>query len=293
MKNRTFYLRVVRAARRRRQQLRQHRQHDDRAAPDHRRGTRNAAADHQQRRVPCRRRQSAVRGRHRFVPGQGRSSDAVGSEPHPPVQLRRQPEREHRAVRRPGRDAAAAAFLDSSDNMLAASHTGVFRRKWVNELRFQYRASAIQDVISLDPRCNGECDLENEGGPTLEIIGVASVGRQRFTPTAENERSLPVPRHDQLLQGLAPVQGRHRLQHRQALASGAAAALRRPLHFRELLAGAGSGHSRRADSHLVDPGGRARPSGALRPGVRATRHRLRLSRPLALRAGRLAAHATS
>jgi hypothetical protein len=38
------------------------------------------------------------------------------------------------------------ALLDSSDSMLAASHTGVFRGKWVNELRFQY-ARRKQNVI--------------------------------------------------------------------------------------------------------------------------------------------------
>jgi hypothetical protein len=74
------------------------------------------------------------------------------------------------------------AFLDSDDNMLAVSHTGIFGGKWVNELRFQY-ARRNQTVVSLDPRCSGECDQDNEGGPTLEIIGVASLGRQRFTPT--------------------------------------------------------------------------------------------------------------
>ena len=35
---------------------------------------------------------------------------------------------------------------------------------------------------SLDPLCDGECDLDSEGGPTLEVVGFASVGRQRFTP---------------------------------------------------------------------------------------------------------------
>jgi Carboxypeptidase regulatory-like domain/TonB dependent receptor-like, beta-barrel len=97
------------------------------------------------------------------------------------------------------------AYLDSSDNMLAASHTGIFRGRWVNEVRFQY-ARRVQDVISLDPRCNGICDQENEGGPTLEIIGVASVGRQRFTPTPRtNDRY-------QFLDTLSVFKGSHQLK---------------------------------------------------------------------------------
>ena len=51
----------------------------------------------------------------------------------------------------------------------------------VNELRFQF-ARRDQDVNSLDPRCGGPCDAEDQGGPTLEVSGFASVGRQRFTP---------------------------------------------------------------------------------------------------------------
>src|SRR5262245_28281525 len=98
------------------------------------------------------------------------------------------------------------AFLDSTDNMLAASHTGVFRGKWVNELRFQY-ARRKQNVISLDPRCtDGLCDREDEGGPTLEIIGVASVGRQRFTPTPRtNDRY-------QFLDTISVFRGSHQLK---------------------------------------------------------------------------------
>ena len=74
-----------------------------------------------------------------------------------------------------------AAALDSRDWMVAASHTAVISTKIVNELRFQL-ASRDQVVYSLDPTCNGICDMETEGGPTLEVTGFASVGRQRFTP---------------------------------------------------------------------------------------------------------------
>ncbi len=73
------------------------------------------------------------------------------------------------------------AVLESDDSMFALSHLWVGSAKMVNETRFQL-ASRDQTVDSLDPRCGGPCTLENQGGPTLEVLGVASVGRQRFTP---------------------------------------------------------------------------------------------------------------
>ena len=74
-----------------------------------------------------------------------------------------------------------AAALDSRDVVIAASHTAVIRSAWVNELRFQ-RAFRDQLVRSLDPACGGECLAIDQGGPTLEVTGYASLGRQRFTP---------------------------------------------------------------------------------------------------------------
>jgi Carboxypeptidase regulatory-like domain/TonB dependent receptor len=73
------------------------------------------------------------------------------------------------------------AVLESDDLMVALSHLWVGSTNMVNETRFQ-RAVRNQTVNSLDPACNGPCILENQGGPTLEVLGVASVGRQRFTP---------------------------------------------------------------------------------------------------------------
>jgi hypothetical protein len=78
-----------------------------------------------------------------------------------------------------------AAVLDSRDWMAAASHTSVMSARSVNEVRFQV-ANRDQTVNSLDPNCNGPCDTETKGGPTLEVTGVASVGRQRFTPQPRN-----------------------------------------------------------------------------------------------------------
>jgi len=73
------------------------------------------------------------------------------------------------------------AALDSRDHMFSAAETAVFGSKWVNEARFQF-ARRDQTVDSLDPNCGGPCTREDQGGPTIEILGVASAGRQRFTP---------------------------------------------------------------------------------------------------------------
>jgi hypothetical protein len=68
------------------------------------------------------------------------------------------------------------------DWSVAAAQTNVFGSAWVNEARFQFAYQDL-DVNSLDPNCGGECgDDFNRGGPTLELPGIASVGRQRFTP---------------------------------------------------------------------------------------------------------------
>ena len=96
------------------------------------------------------------------------------------------------------------ALLDSTDHMLSAAHTLVFG-KWVNEARFQF-ARRDQEVNSLDPNCGGPCIGENQGGPTIEILGVASAGRQRFTPQPRsNDRY-------QVLDTLSLIRGNHQLK---------------------------------------------------------------------------------
>jgi hypothetical protein len=74
-----------------------------------------------------------------------------------------------------------SATLDSTDHMAAASHTLIASQTLVNEARVLV-AYRDQIVRSNDPTCDGPCDREDEGGPTLEVTGVASLGRQRFTP---------------------------------------------------------------------------------------------------------------
>jgi Carboxypeptidase regulatory-like domain len=68
----------------------------------------------------------------------------------------------------------------ATDYSFSASQTDMLGGRWVNEARVQY-ARQDQKVNALDPACGGECTLNDQGGPTLEI-GRIAVGRQRFTP---------------------------------------------------------------------------------------------------------------
>jgi hypothetical protein len=67
------------------------------------------------------------------------------------------------------------------DWAIASSETDILSPRWVNEARVQV-AHQKQDINSLDPKCGGPCLTDTQGGPTLEVTGFASVGRQRFTP---------------------------------------------------------------------------------------------------------------
>ena len=97
------------------------------------------------------------------------------------------------------------AVLESNDKMFALSHLWVGSARMVNETRFQ-AAGRDQTIDSLDPKCGGPCTLENQGGPTLEVLGVASVGRQRFTPQPrQNQRY-------QVLDTLSYFTGKHQLK---------------------------------------------------------------------------------
>jgi hypothetical protein len=83
------------------------------------------------------------------------------------------------------------AEQDRTDYSFSLSQTDILSAKWVNEARVQY-ARQDQKINALDPNCGGPVDLstayrstclgDDQGGPTLEVAGVASVGRQRFTP---------------------------------------------------------------------------------------------------------------
>jgi len=74
------------------------------------------------------------------------------------------------------------------DWSLSVSQSNVRSGRWVNEARVQV-AKQDQKINSLDPNCGGPCETNDQGGPTLEITGFATVGRQRFTPQLrENTR---------------------------------------------------------------------------------------------------------
>ncbi len=116
------------------------------------------------------------------------------------------------------------AIQQRNDWAISAAETDVIGSKWINELRVQF-APQDQQINSLDPRCGGPCTREDQGGPTLEITGVASVGRQRFTPNPRENRRF------QVLETLSYVAGRHHvkagLEFNDIKATGGAL----PLHF--------------------------------------------------------------
>jgi hypothetical protein len=91
------------------------------------------------------------------------------------------------------------------DWSLSASQTDIIADRWISEFRVQY-APQDQEINSLDPRCGGPCTLESQGGPTLEITGVASVGRQRFTPQPRKNRRL------QFLETISFISGSHHMK---------------------------------------------------------------------------------
>jgi hypothetical protein len=68
-----------------------------------------------------------------------------------------------------------------TDWSVAASETDVLSHRWLNEIRAQY-ADQDQHVNALDPSCGGPCTAVDQGGPSLEITGVAAVGRHRIAP---------------------------------------------------------------------------------------------------------------
>ena len=92
-----------------------------------------------------------------------------------------------------------------TDWAIAASETDVISMRWLNEFRAQF-ARENQLISSLDPNCGGECVGENQGGPTLEITGVASVGRQRFTPQPRLNRRI------QVLDTVSYIAGNHHVK---------------------------------------------------------------------------------
>jgi hypothetical protein len=94
--------------------------------------------------------------------------------------------------------------LDNRDYAFAGAVNSV-RQRFVNEMRFQI-ARREQEVRSLDPTCGGPCTEPDLGGPALEIVGVARVGRHNFTPQRRNTVRY------QVLDTVSLERGRHLLK---------------------------------------------------------------------------------
>jgi Carboxypeptidase regulatory-like domain/TonB-dependent Receptor Plug Domain len=92
-----------------------------------------------------------------------------------------------------------------NDWSVAVAETDVLSPRLVNELRFQY-AREDQAINALDPACGGPCVTPDQGGPTLEVTGVASVGRQRITP------NLRLTSRAQVVETLSFVSGVHHVK---------------------------------------------------------------------------------
>jgi hypothetical protein len=85
---------------------------------------------------------------------------------------------------------------------LSAAETDVLSSRWLNELRAQF-AYENQKVNALDPACGGPCTDLDQGGPTVDLTGVAAVGRQRTSP------QLRLNRRVQLLDTVSYFAGPH------------------------------------------------------------------------------------
>jgi hypothetical protein len=92
-----------------------------------------------------------------------------------------------------------------TDWSVSAADSNVISNRWLNELRGQY-AHQDQHINALDPVCGGPCTDLDQGGPSLEVTGVAAVGRQRNTPL------LRLVRRVQLLDTLSYFAGAHHVK---------------------------------------------------------------------------------
>ena len=98
-----------------------------------------------------------------------------------------------------------AGAVKVQDYDVAAAHAWVMSGTTVNELRLHW-VDRPWSLIPLDPACNGACDRDDEGGPTLEVLGVANVGRQRTAPGRRESRLY------QAVDSFTHVQGAHQMK---------------------------------------------------------------------------------
>jgi hypothetical protein len=72
-------------------------------------------------------------------------------------------------------------LMDNRDYMVAGALNTVHQNRIVNEFRALV-AHRDQVIQALDPACGGPCAGEDQGGPAVEVSGVASVGRYPLAP---------------------------------------------------------------------------------------------------------------
>jgi hypothetical protein len=91
------------------------------------------------------------------------------------------------------------------DWSVSASEIDVWSGRWLNEVRGQYTV-LDQHINALDPACGGPCSAIDQGGPSLEVTGIAAVGRQRITPQIRLVRRL------QLADTVSYFKGAHQIK---------------------------------------------------------------------------------
>ena len=206
------FLRFVRTARHRREQLRQHRRSHDASR------SRDAASERRQQILerpasPSKPATSRIASRttrywRRSITAFGVQNSRCGSTYGDALNENIEPFGGQVARSR-------GALLDSEDVMFVASHTSCSVEHVGQRTAVPVRAPQSGCTLARSP-VRRAVRRGDQGGPTLEVIGVASVGRQRFTPQPRQRDRYQVARHDQPFPRRAPVQGgiRHRASSR-------------------------------------------------------------------------------
>lgn len=88
-------------------------------------------------------------------------------------------------------DRSRAVTLEASDVQVAGWWTAAPSGQWLHDLRFQ-SARDKDRTMPLDPNCQAACDLDDEGGPAVDVLGVASVGRNTNAPGSSDFRYLQI-----------------------------------------------------------------------------------------------------
>jgi hypothetical protein len=98
-----------------------------------------------------------------------------------------------------------AATLNKRDVQFAAWWLRAPSDRWLNDVRVQFARDRGEET-PLDPRCGGPCTGDTQGGPALEVLGFASVGRNVNAPAASLFKYL------QVLDTVSFTRGAHQLK---------------------------------------------------------------------------------